>query len=56
MVVHTHLDARGVPVGVSLEASMPWPQVSHRRWAPHPRCECADFRRADAALDVDRSQ
>lgn len=40
LVVHSHLDAGAVPRGVSLELSLPWPTVVHRRWSPHARCGC----------------
>ena len=40
LVVHSHLDAGAVPRGVSLELSLPWPTVVHRRWSAHPRCGC----------------
>ncbi len=26
------------PRGVSVEVSLPWPRMDHRRWSPHPRC------------------
>lgn len=41
MITHTVLDGQDVPVGVSLEVSLPWPSLTHRRWSPHPRCGCA---------------
>ncbi|MGZ4751131.1 MAG: hypothetical protein ACXVYU_08655 [Oryzihumus sp.] len=40
LLVHSHLDAGAVPRGVSLELSLPWPTVVHRRWSAHPRCGC----------------
>ena len=26
------------PAGVSVEVSLPWPRMDHRRWTPHPLC------------------
>jgi hypothetical protein len=26
------------PAGVSVEISLPWPRMDHRRWTPHPLC------------------
>ena len=28
----------GLPVGVSVEVSTPWPRVDYRRWQRHPLC------------------
>ena len=47
-IVHTYLDTGTVPEGLSLEVSMPWPRVAHRRWQPHPRCGCAGSAGAEA--------
>ncbi len=30
--------ARGAGAGVSVEVTMPWPRLDHRRWARHPAC------------------
>lgn len=40
MMVLTYLDGRPSD-GVSLEIGWPWPMLTQRRWAPHPRCGCA---------------
>ncbi len=34
------IDGQTVPVGRSLEVSLPWPRVSQRQWPVHPRCSC----------------
>jgi len=38
MVVHAFLAGEPVPAGVSIEVTMPWPRLDHRRWRRHPRC------------------
>ena len=34
------LDGQVLPVGRSLEVSLPWPRVRQRQWEVHPRCDC----------------
>jgi hypothetical protein len=41
MVALAVLDGQVLPVGRSLEVSLPWPGVRQRQWAVHPRCGCA---------------
>lgn len=41
MVIHSHLDGACLPVGVSLELSLPWPRLTHRVWVAHPACRCS---------------
>lgn len=41
MLTHAHLDGLDAPSGVSLEVSLPWPEVVHRAWPVHPACACA---------------
>ncbi len=38
MVTHAFLAGERVPAGVSVEVTMPWPRLDHRRWQRHPRC------------------
>ena len=38
MIVTAHLAGDRSPAGVSVEMSLPWPRLDHRRWARHPRC------------------
>lgn len=38
MVTHAFLAGERVPPGVSVEVTMPWPRLDHRRWQRHPRC------------------
>lgn len=38
MVVHSHLSGEGPPPGISIEVSLPWPRLDHRRWPRHPAC------------------
>lgn len=38
MVVQAYLGGDQVPEGVSIEASLPWPRLDHRRWSRHPGC------------------
>ncbi len=40
MVALAVLDGQALPVGRSLEASLPWPRVRQRQWEVHPRCRC----------------
>ena len=40
MVALAVLDGRALPVGRSLEVSLPWPRVRQRQWEVHPRCGC----------------
>lgn len=40
------LDGRDGATGVSLEVSLPWPEVTQRRWLPHPDCGCGAATRA----------
>lgn len=42
MLVHAVLTADPVPPGVSVEASLPWPRLDHRRWQRHPACDAHD--------------
>lgn len=37
-MVTGYLDGVGLPLGVSVEVSTPWPRVDYRRWQRHPRC------------------
>lgn len=39
MCVNALLDGEQLPAGVSVEASLPWPRLDHRRWVRHPACE-----------------
>jgi hypothetical protein len=32
------LSGADVPAGVSVEVSLPWPRMDHRRWTIHPHC------------------
>lgn len=53
MVALAVLDGQVLPVGRSLEVSLPWPRVRQRQWEVHPRCGCgagsdASGRPADA--------
>lgn len=32
------LEGHPSPPGVSVEVSLPWPRMDHRRWPPHPLC------------------
>lgn len=38
MVVTAHLASDRPPPGVSVEMSLPWPRLDHRRWERHPQC------------------
>ncbi len=38
MFVNALLDGQHLPAGVSVEASLPWPRLDHRRWVRHPAC------------------
>lgn len=38
MIVTAHLAGDRSPAGVSVEMSLPWPRLDHRRWARHPQC------------------
>ena len=38
MVTHAVLAGDPVPPGVSLEVTVPWPRMDHRRWHRHPAC------------------
>lgn len=38
MLAHACIAGDPVPAGVSIEASMPWPRLDHRRWERHPAC------------------
>jgi len=40
MVALAVLDGHPVPIGRSLEFSLPWPAVRQRQWEAHPRCSC----------------
>ena len=40
MVALAVLDGQALPVGRSLEVSLPWPRVRQRQWEVHPRCDC----------------
>jgi hypothetical protein len=40
MVALAVLDGQVLPVGRSLEVSLPWPRVRQRQWEVHPRCGC----------------
>jgi hypothetical protein len=40
MVALAVLDGQVLPVGRSLEVSLPWPRVRQRQWEVHPRCRC----------------
>ncbi len=40
MVALAVLDGQVLPVGRSLEVSLPWPRVRQRQWKVHPRCAC----------------
>jgi hypothetical protein len=40
MIIHACLDGRPVPTDLSLELSLPWPNILTRRWFRHPMCEC----------------
>jgi hypothetical protein len=40
MVALAVLDGQVLPVGRSLEVSLPWPGVRQRQWEVHPRCGC----------------
>jgi hypothetical protein len=40
MVALAVLDGQVLPVGRSLEVSLPWPRVRQRQWGVHPRCGC----------------
>ena len=38
MIVTAHLGGDPSPAGVSVEMSLPWPRLDHRRWARHAHC------------------
>ncbi len=38
------------PRGVSVEVSLPWPRMDHRRWGPHPLCPAHLEARREAEL------
>ncbi|GAA1886515.1 cyclodehydratase [Lapillicoccus jejuensis] len=38
LLVRCHLEGRPPPAGVSVEATLPWPRLDHRRWPRHPDC------------------
>jgi bacteriocin biosynthesis cyclodehydratase domain-containing protein len=40
MAALTVLDGRDGATGLSLEISLPWPEITQRRWLPHPDCAC----------------
>jgi hypothetical protein len=40
MIVNTCLDGQPVQDDISLELSLPWPMILHRRWFRHPMCGC----------------
>jgi len=40
MIVHTCLDGQPVSSDLSLELSLPWPNIQNRRWRSHPFCGC----------------
>jgi len=40
MIVHSCLDGQPVSGNLSLEISLPWPTIQHRRWFSHPMCAC----------------
>ena len=40
MVALAVLDGQVLPLGRSLEVSLPWPRVRQRQWEVHPRCGC----------------
>lgn len=47
------LDGRDGATGLSLEVSLPWPEVIQRRWVPHPDCTCGAAARQPAdVLDL----
>lgn len=53
-LVGRHLDGGADPLGVSVEASVPWPQTVHRVWEAHPRCPAHPPR--TRPLQVERGQ
>lgn len=38
MIVTAHLAGDRSPAGVSVEMSLPWPRLDHRRWVRHRQC------------------
>jgi hypothetical protein len=48
MVTYSFLAGEPVPAGVSVEVTMPWPRLDHRRWQRHPRCPDHSMARASA--------
>ncbi len=38
LLARGHVSGRPAPVGVSVEISLPWPRMDHRRWSIHPHC------------------
>jgi hypothetical protein len=38
LLVRRYLAGSAGPVGVSVEISLPWPRMDHRRWPIHPQC------------------
>ncbi len=53
MVTHAFLAGERVPAGLSIEVTMPWPRLDHRRWQRHPRCPGhAALRRSERPADV----
>lgn len=38
MVTHSYLGGAPMPAGVSVEVTLPWPRLDHRRWHVHPGC------------------
>jgi bacteriocin biosynthesis cyclodehydratase domain-containing protein len=43
------LDGEDGRTGLSLEVALPWPEVTQRRWVPHPRCDCGAASRSSDA-------
>lgn len=38
MMTHAFLAGTPTPAGVSVEVTLPWPRLDHRRWHRHPGC------------------
>jgi len=49
LLVSGVLEGHPPPLGVSVEVSLPWPRMDHRRWPPHPLCPAHPARPARPA-------
>lgn len=54
MVIFRVLAGQPVPDGVSLELTLPWPEIGYRYWGRHPACPAHPVDAGDAPADVPR--